>query len=92
MYSLKCHVQNFKIVKNNIWKKIWNTSLGLDPDAEISIDTIPYETQEVCTGKFQHAMLGGGGGSNRSLNIFFLNDVFGSESLQKMSDLTHFQP
>lgn len=38
---LKCHVQNFKIFKNDIWKEIWNTSLGLDPDAEIS--TIPYE-------------------------------------------------
>jgi len=30
-----------KLLKNDIWKEIWNTSLGLDPDAEIS--TIPYE-------------------------------------------------
>ena len=48
------------------------------------------KNQEVRTGKCRHAMLGGGGGFDRSLNIIFLNDVFSSESLQKCQILLIF--
>jgi hypothetical protein len=36
MYSVKFWLLRLKILKSDIWKEIWNLSLGLDPDAEIT--------------------------------------------------------